>query len=48
MTISKMVRWVGYSAHMGEVSKLYCVLARNHMDDLGIGGSMILKWILKD
>jgi len=44
------MRWVGYVARMGERTSVYRVWCgdpreREHFDDLGVGGKMILKWI---
>jgi hypothetical protein len=44
--------WAGHIMHMVEVSMhtkfwLETVKRRDHFEDLGIGGRIILKWILK-
>jgi hypothetical protein len=40
------MRWAGHVACMG---KVYTGLwwERDHLEDLGIGGKIILKWIFK-
>ena len=52
MIKSRRMRWVGHVAQMGDRSGAYRVLVgdlrdRDHLEDLGIGGRIILKWILK-
>jgi hypothetical protein len=43
------MRWAGHVAHMGQVRGIYGVLVgrpedkRDHWDDLGIGGRVILS-----
>ena len=48
---SKRMRWAGHVACMGERRGAYRVLVakpegKNHLEDLGVDGSVILKWIL--
>jgi hypothetical protein len=45
---SRRVRWMGHDAHMREMRNAYRILVRNlkgrkHLEDLGIGGRIILK-----
>jgi len=47
------MRWEGHIACMGERRGVYRVLVgkpegRNHLDDLVIGGRIILKWIFRN
>ena len=47
---SRIMRWAGHVARMGEERGLYRVLVgkpegRNHWVDLGVGGWIILGWI---
>jgi hypothetical protein len=49
---SRRMRWVGHVGQMGEGRNAHRVLVgklreRDHWEDLGIGGKLILKWILK-
>ena len=46
------MRWAGHVAQMGDRSVAYRVLVgdlrdRDHLEDLGIDGRIILKWIFK-
>jgi hypothetical protein len=46
------MRWVGHVAHMGEMRNMYKILvgnlkARDHSDVLGVGGRIILEWMLE-
>ena len=52
MIKSRRMRWTRHVAQMGDMSGAYRVLEgdlrdRNHLEDLGIDGRIILKWILK-
>jgi hypothetical protein len=45
------MRWLGHVLYVGEMRNTYKVSVgkpegKNHFRDLGIGGSVILKWIL--
>jgi hypothetical protein len=45
------LRWMGHLTHMGQMRIAYSILAeelkgRDHLEDLGIGGKIILEWIL--
>jgi len=51
MIKSRRMRWVGHVARMGDRSDAYRVLVadlrdRDHLEDLGLDGRIILKWIL--
>jgi hypothetical protein len=44
-------RWTGHAASMGEMRNAYRILVRkpegkNHSEDLGTDGKIILEWIL--
>jgi len=46
------MRWAGHVAHMGEISDAYRVLmgkpeGRNHLEDPGVDGRIILRWIFR-
>jgi len=50
--IKSRMGWVGHVACMGERTDEYKVLVgrpngRNHLEDLSVDGSIILKWIFK-
>jgi hypothetical protein len=52
MIKSRRMRWVGHVVHMGEMRNAYKILVgkpdgRDHSEDLGIGGRIIIKWILE-
>jgi hypothetical protein len=52
MIKSRRMRWERHVAQMGDMSGTYRVLEgdlrdRDHLEDLGIEGRIILKWILK-
>jgi hypothetical protein len=47
----RRMRWAGHVARMGEGRSVYRVLfgrpkARDHWEDLGVGGRITLKWTL--
>jgi len=49
---SKRIRWVGHVARMGDIRNAYKILVgnlqkRDHLEDLVIGGMIILEQILK-
>jgi hypothetical protein len=46
------MRWVGHVARMEEMRNSYNILIgkserKNHLEDLGIDGGIILEWILE-
>jgi hypothetical protein len=48
---SRSMRWVGHVAHMGEMRNAYKIWlenlkGRDHLEDLGVDGRIILEWIL--
>jgi hypothetical protein len=52
MIKSRRIRWAGYVAHMGERRGVFRVLwghlmERDHLEDRGIDGSIILRWMLR-
>jgi hypothetical protein len=49
---SRKLRWVGYVARIGRVEVAYRVLVgkpegRNHLEDPGLDGRIMLKWIFE-
>jgi hypothetical protein len=49
---SRRMRWEGHVVHMGEMKNEYKILvenlnARDHLEDIGVDGRIILKWILE-
>jgi hypothetical protein len=49
--IKLRMRWVGHVAHMGEMRNVYVTLVgslkgRDHAEDLGVDGKIILEFIL--
>jgi hypothetical protein len=50
---SRRLRWAGHVARMGEGRGAYRILVgrpegRNHLEDPGVDGKIILKWIFKN
>ena len=50
---SRTVRWAGHVVHMGDrrgAYRVWCgnVRERDHLEDLSIGGMLIVKWILRN
>jgi len=48
----RIMRWVGHGAHMGERRGIYRVLVgkpegKSHLEDPGIDGRIILRWIFR-
>jgi len=49
---SRKMRWVRHIAHMQEMRNMYRIVVRklkkrHHLEDLGLGGRIILKWSLQ-
>ena len=49
---SRSMRWAGHVARMGEGRGVYTVLVgrseeRNHLEDPGVDGRIILRWIFR-
>ena len=50
---SRIMRWAGYVARMGEGGEAYTgfwwgnLRERDHLEDSGIGGMIILRWIFR-
>jgi hypothetical protein len=42
-----MMRWVGHVARKGECFQVENSQVRNRLEDIGVDGMIILKWILK-
>jgi hypothetical protein len=52
VTKKRRMRWAGNVAHMGESRGVYRVLVgkpegNSHLEDPGIDGSIILRWIFR-
>jgi hypothetical protein len=52
MFSSRMMKWVGCVMHMREMRNAYKILVgkpvgSGHLEDLGIDGSIISKWIIR-
>jgi len=45
------MRWAGHVTHMGGKVNVFKVLKElkvgDHLEDLGVDGGLVLKWILK-
>jgi hypothetical protein len=51
MIKSRRIRWAGHVARMGEMKNAFTYFVeslkgRYRLEDLGVGGRIILKWIL--
>jgi hypothetical protein len=51
MTESRRISWAGYVARTGQIINAYTIFSeilkgRDHLDDVGVDGRIILKWIL--
>jgi hypothetical protein len=51
MIESRRMKWAGHVARMGEMRNAFCILVgkperKNHSDDVGVDGRIILKWML--
>jgi hypothetical protein len=52
MIKSRRLRWAGHILRMGEARNAYNILlenlkGRDHLEDLGVYGKIILEWILR-
>jgi hypothetical protein len=48
---SRRLRWAGHVVGMGKVHAGFCwgdLKERDHLEDIGVDGIMIQKWILKE
>ena len=43
----RRMRWVGHVAHMGERRCVYDLRERDHLEDPGIDGGIILRWVFR-
>jgi hypothetical protein len=53
MIKSRSMTWTGHVARMGEIRNKYKFLmgslkGRNHTEEMGVDGKIILKWILRN
>jgi hypothetical protein len=51
MMKSRRLRWVGHVGRMGELRNVYNILVgkhegKDHLEDLGVVGKIIIEWIL--